>query len=385
MTVAPLSQISRSHLDAPPTSPSQLPPTCPRSIKSNNNNNNNNNNSGPISPASTGATLPPRREKGFRIMNPSTMSSPMPLTLSTASTAPLLRTVNSADYLSIDPSSPGLMSSPPSTPSPTTAYPYQSQHPYSQQPQLVLPRKGSLTAMSTYYFQQQQSLHSTGSFDDLASQLSLPPAVPARRKASSPAIFNTTPISNANSQPGSTITHGPRYQHLAPTPPPEMMNSPPRSRPISPFVATNNNNKSNKFSTSPPSPQPMPGITTTPTTTTPIPIPGASSRYPHNRPPIYGTSTPTSTATAASPVTTTWSETDVFGSPSARIARPRRHDSCDQLHHSHQLSMQQHQQHQQQNVAPHSTSSTASGASSSSETHRMYIPRTQYAPSVHSH
>ncbi|KAG0279129.1 hypothetical protein BGZ95_002167 [Linnemannia exigua] len=351
MMVSPLSQTPRTHLDASPASSSQLPPTGSRSIKSNSNNNNN---SGPISPAFTGAALPPRREKGFRIMDPSTMSSPMPLTLSTTSTAPLLRTVNSADYLSIDPSSPGLMSSPPSTPSPTTAYHYQPQHPYSQQQHLLLPRKGSLTAMSTYP-QQQQTLHSTA--------------------------------------------HGPRYQHLAPTPPPEMMNSPPpRSRSTSPFVATsntnnNNNPKPNKFSTSPPSPHPMPGIITTSTKAAPIPIPGSGSRYPHHRPPIYGTSTPTPNATAsASPITTTWSETDVFGSPSARIARPRRHDSCDQLQHSQQSSIQQQhqhqQQHQQQNVMSPSTSSASgasSSSSSSSETNRMYIPRTQYAPTVHSH
>ncbi|KAF9126531.1 hypothetical protein BGW39_006551, partial [Mortierella sp. 14UC] len=356
ITNSPLSQTPRSHLDASLASLSQLPPTGPRTIKSSSNN------SGPISPASTGAALRPRREKGFRIMDPSTMSSPIPLSLTT-SVAPLLRTVNSPDYLSIDPSSPGIMSSPPSTPSPTTTYPYQAQHPYSQQQHQLPPRKGSLTVMSTYYFQQQQTLHSTGSFDDLSSQLSLPPAVPARRKASSPAIFNTTPISTANTQFGTN--NGPRYQNLAPTPPPEIMNSPPRSRSTSPFVATNNNYKSNKFSTSPPSPQPMPGITTTPTTAAPIPIPGAGSRYPHHRPPIYGSSTPTatsaSTIAAASP-TTTWSETDVYGAPSARIARPRRHDSSEHLH--------SQSPSQSQQTIPSSPSSTSATSGASSDTYR---------------
>ncbi|KAG0283631.1 hypothetical protein BGZ96_011970 [Linnemannia gamsii] len=351
---------------------SQLPPLGLRSIKTGN--------SGTISPAPfNGGVLPPRRDKGFRIMDPSTMSAPIPLSLSTASSAPLLRTVNSADYLSIDPSSPGIMSSPPSTPSPTTAYPYQSPHPYSQQ-HLLLPRKGSLTAMSNYYFQQ-QTLHSTGSFDDLTSQLSPPPAVPARRKASSPAIFNTTPTATAGVYPGSnTITHSPRYQHLAPTPPPEMMIPPPRSRSTSPFVTTtnNNNNRSNKFSTSPPSPQPMHGFTAA-VTAAPIPIPGASSRHPHHRPPIYGTGAPpppvvnTPTTVVA---TTTWSETDVYGAPSARIVRPRRHESSEQLH------SQSQQQQQQQAV---SSPTSASSSSGSTDACRMYIPRTQFAPPVHSH
>ncbi|KAF9537317.1 hypothetical protein EC957_008484, partial [Mortierella hygrophila] len=324
---------------------SQLPPSGPRSARITN--------SGDVSPAATGGALPLYRDKSLCIMGPSIMSAPTPLSLSTASPSPLLRTVNSADYLSIDPSSPVIMSSPPSTPSPTTAYSYQTQHPYSQH-RLLPPRKGSLSAMSSYY-SQQQTLYSTGSFDDLTSQLSLPPAVPARRKASSPAIFNTTPTATAvgvypgnnnNSSSGNNnITHGTHYQHLAPTPPPEMMNPSPRSRPTSPLVnTTNNNNRSNKFSTSPPSPQPMPGHTANTTTATPIPIPGASNRYPHHRPPIYGTSTPSPPAINTAP-SITWSETDVYGAPSARITRPRRHDSSEQLHsHSHSHSLQQQQQ-----------------------------------------
>ncbi|KAF9135971.1 hypothetical protein BG015_003210 [Linnemannia schmuckeri] len=349
---------------------SQLPPSGLKSTKTTN--------SGAVSPATTGGTLPPRRDKGFRIMDPSTMSTPTPLSLLAASPSPLLRTVNSADYLSIDPSSPGIMSTPPSTPSPTTVYSYQSQHPYGQQ-HLLLPRKGSLSAMSNYYFQQQK-LHSTGSFDDLTSQLSPPPAVPARRKVSSPAIFDTNPTATAsvhsgNDNSSNSITHGPRYQHLAPTPLPEIMIPSPRSRSTSPFVTTANN-RSNKFSTSPPSPQPMPGLTAT-TTAAPIPIPGASSRYPHHRPPIYGTSTSTPPSANTAP-TTTWSETDVYGSPSARIARPRKHDSSDQLR-SHSQSQQQHQQQQQTVSSPPSVSAGVTDA------YRMYIPQTQYAPPVHSH
>ncbi|KAG0048649.1 hypothetical protein BGZ89_004504 [Linnemannia elongata] len=349
---------------------SQLPPSGPRSAKATN--------SGAVSPATTGSALPPRRQKGFRIMDPSNMSAPTPLSLSTASPSPLLRTVSSADYLSIDPSSPGMMASPPSTPSPTTAYPFQTQRPYSQQP-LLPPRKGSLSAMSSYY-SQQQPLYSTGSFDDLTSQPSPPPAVPARRKASSPAIFNTTSSATAagvypgddNSSSNNHITHGPRYQHLAPTPPPEMTIPSPRSMSTSPFVATtNNNNRSNKFSTSPPSPQPMPGVTANTTTAVPIPIPGASSRYPHHRPPIYGTSTPPTLAANTAP-TTIWSETDVYGAPSARIARPRRHDSAEHLH-SHSQSKQQQQQ---------AVSSPSSASTGATDTYRMYIPQTQYAPSV---
>ncbi|KAF9905322.1 hypothetical protein EC991_001745 [Linnemannia zychae] len=380
VTLSPLSQTPHSHLNASLSSLSQLPPSRLKPIKSSSNN------SGLNSPASSGVIPTPRREKGFRITNPSVMSSPIPLPLTTTSVPPLLRTTNSTDYLSIDPSSLGIFSSPPSTPStpsPTTAYPYQAQHPYSQQQHLLFPRKGSLTAMSTYYIQQQQTLHSTGSFDDLTSQLSPPPAIPARRKASSPAIFNTTPISTANTQYGTINTsHGPRYQHLSPTPPPEMMNSPPRSRSTSPFVATSNNSyKSNKFSTSPPSPQTMPGITTTTlTTAAPIPIPGAGSRYPHHRPPIYGTSTSTaasaSAAAALSP-TTMWSETDVYGAPSARIARSRRYNSSERLH-----SQSSSQPQETISSPPRSASATSSA---SSDAYRMYIPRTQYAPPVHSH
>lgn len=381
----PLSQTTRSLFEfdmsagtgttttTPQYGSSQLPPSGLRSIKTGN--------SSAIPPAPVnGSTLPPRRDKGFRIINPSTMSAPIPLSLSTASPAPLLRTVNSADYLSIDPSSPGIMSSPPSTPSPTAAYPYQTPHPYSQQ-HLLFPRKGSLTVMSNYYFQQ-QTLHSTGSFDDLTSQLSPPPAVPARRKASSPAILNTTPTATAGAHPGSnTIIHSPRSQHLAPTSPPEMMIPPPRSRSTSPFVTTtNNNNRSNKFSTSPPSPQPMPSLTAS-TTAAPIPIPGAGSRYPHHRPPIYDTGAPPPPPVVNAPTTvaatTTWSETDVYGAPSARIVRPRRHESSEQLH-------SQPQRQQQQQTVPSSPAS-ASSPSGSTDTHRMYIPRTQYAPPVHSH
>ncbi|KAF8936329.1 hypothetical protein BGZ47_009552 [Haplosporangium gracile] len=375
-----LSQTTRSVLDMSPGTTtttslfdsSQLPPSGLKSTKNTNN--------GAVSPATTDGTFPPRRDKGFRIMDPSAMSAPIPLSLSTASPSPLLRTVNSAEYLSIDPSSPGIMSSPPSTPSPTTAYSYQLQHPYSQQP-LFLPRKGSLSAMSNYYFQQ-QTLHSTGSFDDLTSQLSPPPAVPARRKVSSPAIFNTTPTATAGVHSGNnssnSITHGPRYQHLAPTPPPEMMIPPSRSRSTSPFVTPTNNNKSNKFSTSPPSPQPMPGFTAT-TTAVPIPIPGASSRYSHHRPPIYGTSTSIPPSVNTAP-TTTWSETDVYGSPSARIVRPRRHDSSELLQ-SHSHTQSQHQQQQQQQTV----SSPPSASADATDAYRMYIPQAQYAPPVHSH
>lgn len=385
MVSPPLSQTPRGFLDMPActgttaTTPqsgfSQLPPSGPRAIKTGNSG------SAPSAPAS-GGILPPRRDKGFRIMDPSNMSAPNPLTLSTASPAPVLREVNSADYLSIDPSSPGIMSSPPSTPSPTTAYPYQAPHPYTQQ-HLLFPRKGSLTAMSNYYFQQ-QTLHSTGSFDDLTSQLSPPPAVPARRKASSPAIFNTTPTATTSAHLSSnTVTQSPRYQHLTPTPPPEIMTPPPRSRSTSPFVTTtNNNNRPNKLAASPPSPQPMPGFTTT-TTAAPIPIPGASSRYPHHRPPIYGTSTPplppVVNATTTVAATTTWSEIDVYGAPSARITRPRRHDSSEQLH---SQSLQQQQQQQQAVSSPPASSPSSSG---STDAYRMYIPRTQHAPPVHSH
>ena len=197
LTTSPsLSQTPRSFFDMSvgttttlQSGSSQLPPSGPRSTKTTN--------SGAVSPAATCRALPPRRDKGFRIMDPSIMSSPIPLPLSTASPSLLLRTGSSADYLSIDPSSPGIMSSPPSTPSPTTAYPYQTQRPYSQQP-LLPPRKGSLSSMSSYYSQQQTPC-SIGSFDDLTSQPSPPPAVPARRKASSPAIFNTTPTATATS------------------------------------------------------------------------------------------------------------------------------------------------------------------------------------------
>ncbi|KAK3831766.1 MAG: hypothetical protein JOS17DRAFT_744250 [Linnemannia elongata] len=282
------------------------------------------------------------------------------------------------------------MSSPPSTPSPTTAYPHQTQHPYGQQ-HLLLPRKGSLSAMSSYY-SQHQTPYSSGSFDDLTSQLSPPPAVPARRKASSPAIFNTTPIATAvgvNPGNNNNITHGPRYQHLTPTPPPEMMIPSPQSKSSSPFVTTTiNNNRTSRLSTSPPSPQPIPGLTATTISAAPIPIPGASNRYPHHRPPIYGTSTPPPPAANTAP-TTTWSETDVYGAPSARIARPRRHDSSEQPHshsHSHYQSQRQQQQQEQQQQQQQVVSSPPSSASAgATDAHRMYIPRTQYAPPVHSH
>ncbi|KAG0204288.1 hypothetical protein BGX33_008586, partial [Mortierella sp. NVP41] len=339
-------------------------------------------------------SLPPRRDKGFRIMDPSAMSStsslPCPTlqSLTTVSPAPLLRTVHSADYLSIDPSQPSpTMSSPPSTPPPTTAYSYQSRHLYAQQQQqqqhLLPPRKGSLSAMSTFYLQQQeqqqQALHSTGSCDDLTAQLSLsPPAVPPRRKASSPAIFNT-PSTTTTTTTATAASSNVNicYQHLAPTPPPEIMIPPPRSRSASPFITTTatsaSSNRSNKFSTSPPSPQPMSGITSTTTTTTaavPIPIPGASNRYPHHRPPIYGCSNSSSASVNSPPsasvvvaVATTWSETDVYGVPSARITRPpRRHESSEQLH--------SQPQQQQQNSQPESSSPSTPSATTTTNAYR---------------
>ncbi|KAF9922019.1 hypothetical protein FBU30_007904 [Linnemannia zychae] len=364
--VKPLSRplTPRGCIDTPtsttilPSTVALLPPSGPKGIKTCINN-------GVATVLATSHS--PRRDKGFRIVESPVMPSPIPLPLPTISPVPLLRTLHSADYLAVDPTSSGMVSSPPSTPSPTTAYPYHTLHSRSQQ-HILPPRKGSLSVLSTFNIQQQQTVHSTGSFDDLTSQLSPPPAVPARRKASSPAIFNAAPTTVVNSN----ITHGPRYQHFAPTPPPDMTFPSSRSKSSPAFVTTAcMNDRSNKISTSySSSSDTMP---TTATTAAPIPIPGANSRYLHQRPPVYGTACSSSpnTAVVASGATS-WSETDIFGVPSARVNRPHRHDTSEH-----------HNQSQQQLGL--SSSILAGNPSSASDARRMHIPRTQYAPPVHSH
>ncbi|KAF9093164.1 hypothetical protein BGX27_001652 [Mortierella sp. AM989] len=135
-----------------------------------------------------------RRERGFRILDPT----------STPPLAPhIIRNARSAEVLN---RGAEFYTSPPSTPSPTSLSLNQYQIcPYGYQQQL--PRKGSLSAMSmpmnTYY-----ATNST----TLEENILVPPVVPPRRKFSSPAILYNEPQGyslplsphDSNSQPRST-------------------------------------------------------------------------------------------------------------------------------------------------------------------------------------
>ncbi|KAG0202996.1 hypothetical protein BGX28_004591, partial [Mortierella sp. GBA30] len=120
----------------------------------------------------------PKKDRGFRIVDPSSLSS-SPSTI---------RGVRSADFLKSD---PDFFASPPSTPSPTAVF-YLSQ-------QQQLPRKGSLPALSLV-----DSVPLNGSLPEekpigattfTATAVAIAPAIPPRRKASSPAILLKSDIS----------------------------------------------------------------------------------------------------------------------------------------------------------------------------------------------
>ncbi|KAG0263314.1 hypothetical protein BG011_008943 [Mortierella polycephala] len=102
-----------------------------------------------------------RREKSFRSMDTSMMAVP----------AATIRSVRSAEFLDKDPE---FYASPPSTPSPTALFHNQQQQPQS-------PRKASLSSLSLPI----NTFHAPGTEECVP----VPPVVPPRRKASSPAIL----------------------------------------------------------------------------------------------------------------------------------------------------------------------------------------------------
>ncbi|CAO3572573.1 unnamed protein product [Mortierella alpina] len=223
----------------------------------------------------------PKKDRGFRILDPSALS----ISPST------IRSVRSAEFLKSDPE---FCASPPSTPSPTAVFNHLQQQ---------VPRKGSLSTLSL-----SESATPRRLSPETTAGPTAPPApiIPPRRKASSPAILLNCDV-NAHRTP--------KQQQLVFTP-----NSPATFSPFSkarqgslqsnaPFQELQHAaamTSTESLSTSPPSPSP---ITSSTGSTPPIPIPSAKKQQtqPHQ-----------------------WTDHHVYGAPSARMPRtPLRNKRSD--------------------------------------------------------
>ncbi|KAF9571819.1 hypothetical protein EC968_010620 [Mortierella alpina] len=214
----------------------------------------------------------PKKDRGFRILDPSTLS----ISQST------IRSVRSAEFLKSDPE---FCASPPSTPSPTAVF----NHLQQQQ----IPRKGSLSSLS---LSESASLRRPIPEAIVGPTGTSAPIIPPRRKASSPAILLNCDVSalrNPKQQPpvftpNSPATFSPlnkaRQGSLQP------------NAPFQELQDTAIMTSAESLSTSPPSPSPI----TSTTGSTPIPIPSAKRLQSQQHP---------------------WTDHHVYGAPSARVPR----------------------------------------------------------------
>ncbi|KAI8602685.1 hypothetical protein EDD21DRAFT_403457 [Dissophora ornata] len=302
----------------------------------------------------------PRSEKGFRITDPSSscssLISPLMTSPSTTTTT-AARGVRSAESLSKDPE---LHTSPPTTPSPTALHHHDYLYPSHQQ--LQPPRKCSLSALSL----PMNTCHNTTTTCSPEENMLAPPVVPPRRKASSPAIFSDD---TTNGPHNHHHQQQQQQQHQLMTLP-----RPKTTAPLPPFtIAT-----LSPFSSPSPLPSPSPSqsafsLSWITDTSSPIPIPGARGRQ-HPRQQQQHQQV----------------DSDICGAPVARTPRApvKKTDLPDDYNNCIQNSMttttttpatvqeyarhHYHYQHQQQ--LPLRQSSNMATL----DTHKMYIPRTQY-------
>ncbi|KAF9435207.1 hypothetical protein BGZ76_006703 [Entomortierella beljakovae] len=278
-----------------------------------------------------------RREKGFRIMDPTTP----PL-------APhVIRNRSSTEMLNRDAE---FYTSPPSTPSPTSLSPNQYQiHPYGySQHQNQPPRKGSLSALSmpmnTYFASNSYSSE---------EKLLTPPIVPPRRKVSSPAIFSNETHTNS-----------------LPLSPPDSQLRPRSTTPLA-TSSTNLHQTSTQsrkaFSSRP--------------TTSPIPIPNSSRCQQQHQTVPYQQYAVSST------------DSDILKAPIARTPRAPLRKGSDQFESISTRTMSIATPRQDYDTNTMITTSiiqdcnqaVSSQSQTYNEMHKGYTPRTQYTPPVSTH
>ncbi|KAF9976986.1 hypothetical protein BGZ75_010442 [Mortierella antarctica] len=214
----------------------------------------------------------PKKDRGFRILDPATLS----ISPST------IRSVRSAEFLKSDPE---FCASPPSTPSPTAVFNYLQQQ--------QLPRKGSLSSLS---LSESATLRRPTPEAIAGSTATSAPTIPPRRKASSPAILLNCDVNahrNPKQQlpvftPDSPATFGPFSK--------ARQGSLQCNAPFQKLQHTAAMTSAESLSTSPPSPSP---ITSTTGSIPPIPIPSAKKLQTQQH---------------------QWTDHHVYGAPSARMS-----------------------------------------------------------------
>ncbi|KAF9352387.1 hypothetical protein BGX26_009791 [Mortierella sp. AD094] len=295
-----------------------------------------------------------RREKGFRILDPS----------STPPLAPhIIRNARSSEVLNKDAE---LYTSPPTTPSPTS----QSSNQYQpgsygyQQP----PRKGSLSAismpMNTYY-----AANATVSEENTL----IPPIIPPRRKVSSPAILFNEPQGLPQPLSPSELLSRPR-----PTTP---LAASSKTSSTQPQLLQQTSFQPRRASTSPlPPSKSSPSPTLNANAALPIPIPSASrcqQQYQKND----------------QQYTVSSADADIYGAPVTRTPRAPPRKRSDQFDNVSARAMPIPTPRQGSDVNTMTTTPTAQEYAqvlphphhAFKDAHSVYIPRTQHTPPVSSH
>ncbi|KAF9948610.1 hypothetical protein BGZ72_009502 [Mortierella alpina] len=215
----------------------------------------------------------PKKDRGFRILDPATLSV----------SSSTIRSVRSAEFLKSDPE---FCASPPSTPSPTAVF----NHLQQQQ----LPRKGSLSSLS---LSESATLRRPTPEASAGSTTTSAPIIPPRRKASSPAILLNCDVNthrNPKQRPSVFTPDSPaNFGSLSKARQGSLQSNAPFQELQRPAVMTS----ADVLSTSPPSPSPIISATDS---TPPIPIPSAKKLQTQQH---------------------QWTDYHVYGAPSARMPR----------------------------------------------------------------